>query len=266
MLQVSGIAKRYGAPDSGHLALRDVGFGVGEGEIVTVVGPSGCGKTTLLKCVSGLMEPTAGEVLLEGRPVDGPPEGMAVVFQDYSRSLFPWLSVRDNVRFPLRGKGLDKAEQARRVEEAVQAVGLADAAGRRPYELSGGMQQRTAIARALAYRPRIMLMDEPFASVDAQTREDLEDLVRTVRDRFSMTVLLVTHDIDEAAYISDRVVVLTPSPTEVRTVVPVDLPAGRNHLETKALPEFSTVRTRIYREVKRPAAEAAAESAESGAA
>ncbi|QVQ54500.1 ABC transporter ATP-binding protein [Spiractinospora alimapuensis] len=255
MLQVSGLAKRYGTEDSGHLALRDVGFDVNEGEIVSVVGPSGCGKTTLLKCVSGLMEPTSGDVTLQGAPVQGPPEGMAIVFQDYSRSLFPWLTVRENVRFPLRGKSLGKAEEARLVDEAIQAVGLTDAAGRRPYELSGGMQQRTAIARALAYRPKIMLMDEPFASVDAQTREDLEDLILAVRERFAMTVLLVTHDIDEATYISDRVVVLTPSPTEVRTVVDVDLPPQRSHLETKALPEFTDVRTRIYREVKSTDAE-----------
>ena len=144
---------------------------------------------------------------------------MALVFQEYSRSLLPWMSVRGNVTLPLRHKRLDKAERARLVEEAVEAVGLTGFIDRYPWQLSGGMQQRVAIARALAYQPEILLMDEPFASVDAQTRGDLEDLILRVREQFGVTILFVTHDIDESVYLADRIVVLTPSPTEVREVL-----------------------------------------------
>jgi NitT/TauT family transport system ATP-binding protein len=176
---------------------------------------------------------------------------MALVFQEYSRSLLPWLSVRGNVTLPLRHKRLDKAERTRLVEEAVNAVGLTAFIERYPWELSGGMQQRVAIARALAYQPEILLMDEPFASVDAQTRGDLEDLILQVREQFGVTVLFVTHDIDESVYLADRIVVLTPSPTEVREVLSVDLPHPRDQVDTKELPEFARLRAHVYRLIKR---------------
>jgi NitT/TauT family transport system ATP-binding protein len=176
---------------------------------------------------------------------------MALVFQEYSRSLLPWLSVRGNVVLPLRHKKLEKAEQARLVEEAVEAVGLTRFIERYPWELSGGMQQRVAIARALAYQPEILLMDEPFASVDAQTRGDLEDLILQVRDRYEMTILFVTHDIDESVYLSDRIVVLSPSPTEVREILDVGLPQPRDQVDTKELPEFAQLRAHVYRLIKR---------------
>jgi NitT/TauT family transport system ATP-binding protein len=216
-----------------------------------VVGPSGCGKTTLLKCMSGLLEPTRGEVRLRGERVAGPPESMALVFQEYSRSLLPWLSVRGNVVLPLRHKKLEKAEQARLVEESVEAVGLTRFIERYPWELSGGMQQRVAIARALAYQPEILLMDEPFASVDAQTRADLEDLILDVRRQYGVTVVFVTHDIDESVYLGDRIVVLTPSPTKVLETLDVNLPAERDQLETKEQPEFARLRAHVYRSIKR---------------
>ena len=222
-----------------------------EREFVCVVGPSGCGKTTLLKCMSGLLAPTAGRVLLDDKPVTGPPEEMALVFQEYSRSLMPWLSVRDNVELPLRHKKLDKPERARLVEEAVEAVGLERNLDRYPWQLSGGMQQRVAIARALAYQPQILLMDEPFASVDAQTRADLEDLILQVRERYDVTIVFVTHDIDESVYLSDRIVVLTPSPTTVREIIQVDLPKPRDQVETKELPDFAHLRAHVYRLIKR---------------
>ena len=222
-----------------------------EREFVCVVGPSGCGKTTLLKCMSGLLAPTAGRVLLDDKPVTGPPEEMALVFQEYSRSLMPWLTVRDNVELPLRHKKLDKPERARLVEEAVEAVGLERNLDRYPWQLSGGMQQRVAIARALAYQPEILLMDEPFASVDAQTRADLEDLILQVRERYDVTIVFVTHDIDESVYLSDRIVVLTPSPTTVREIIQVDLPKPRDQVETKELPDFAHLRAHVYRLIKR---------------
>src|SRR4051812_39871931 len=170
MLTVSGLGKTYGEGDDANEAVRDLSFEVSERELVCIVGPSGAGKTTLLKCLSGLLAPTSGEVLLRDRPVTDPPDEMAFVFQDYSRSLLPWLDVRDNVLLPLRHKRLDRAERDRLVAESIEAVGLTEAQDRFPWQLSGGMQQRVAIARALAYQPEILLMDEPFASVDAQTR------------------------------------------------------------------------------------------------
>jgi NitT/TauT family transport system ATP-binding protein len=183
--------------------------------------------------------------------VTRPPEEMALVFQEYSRSLMPWLSVRGNVLLPLHHKKLSRGARDGLVDEALDAVGLSAFAGHYPWQLSGGMQQRVAIARALAYQPSILLMDEPFASVDAQTRGDLEDLVLSVRDAFGITILFVTHDIDESVYLSDRVVVLTHSPTEVKEVVQVDLPKPRDQIETKELPEFAHLRAHVYRLIKR---------------
>src|SRR5919204_6297192 len=170
MLRVEHLKKTYGDGRQAVEAIGDLTFEVRENELMCVVGPSGCGKTTLLKCMSGLLAPTAGDVLLGDERVEGPPEKMALVFQEYSRSLYPWMTVRQNVRFPLRRKKLPKHEMRRLVEDAVESVGLARFLDRYPWELSGGMQQRVAIARALAYQPEILLMDEPFASVDAQTR------------------------------------------------------------------------------------------------
>jgi NitT/TauT family transport system ATP-binding protein len=250
LLEIEGLGKTYGEGADATHAIGDVSFELAEREFVCVVGPSGCGKTTLLKCMSGLLEPTRGEVRLRGERVAGPPESMALVFQEYSRSLLPWLSVRGNVVLPLRHKKLEKAEQARLVEESVEAVGLTRFIERYPWELSGGMQQRVAIARALAYQPEILLMDEPFASVDAQTRGDLEDLVLAVRQRYGVTVVFVTHDIDESVYLSDRVVVLTPSPTSVAEIVEVGLPRPRDQVDTKELPEFAHLRAHVYRLIK----------------
>jgi NitT/TauT family transport system ATP-binding protein len=251
MLEISQLGKTYGEGESATHAIGSISFGIEEKEFVCVVGPSGCGKTTLLKCMSGLLAPSTGTVELRGRQVTEPPPEMALVFQEYSRSLLPWMSVRGNVTLPLRHKKLGKGETARLVEEAVEAVGLTGFIDRYPWELSGGMQQRVAIARALAYQPEILLMDEPFASVDAQTRGDLEDLVLRVREQFGVTVLFVTHDIDESVYLADRIVVLTPSPTEVRETLTVDLPHPRDQVDTKELPEFARLRAHVYRLIKR---------------
>jgi NitT/TauT family transport system ATP-binding protein len=177
---------------------------------------------------------------------------MALVFQEYSRSLFPWMTVRQNVAFPLRRKKLDKSRTRALVEETLAAVGLEGAIDRYPWQLSGGMQQRVAIARALAYEPELLLMDEPFASVDAQTRADLEDLVMEVRRRYDVTIVFVTHDIDESVYLSDRIVVLTSSPTDVREVLDVPLPQPRDQVATKQLPEFAQLRAHVWRSIKRP--------------
>src|SRR5262249_30180405 len=191
------VAKTYGSGEKAVHAVEDVSFTIAAGEFVCVVGPSGCGKTTLLKCVAGLLRPSAGEILLRGRLVTEPPDEMALVFQEYGRSLLPWTNVRSNVLLPLRHKELTRVERKALVEDALDAVGLRPFTAPSPWQLWGGMQQRVAIARALAYQPSILLMDEPFASVDAQTRADLEDLVLRVREQYGITILFVTHDIDE---------------------------------------------------------------------
>ncbi|HEU0103842.1 MAG TPA: ABC transporter ATP-binding protein [Mycobacteriales bacterium] len=250
MLDVHGLNKTYEGHGRTVEALRDLTFTVGEGELVCLVGPSGCGKTTLLKCIAGLMSPTRGEVSLSGRTVDGPPPGMAVVFQEYGRSLFPWMRVRDNVDLPLRHKKLAKAERRRLVDESLEAVGLADAHDAYPWQLSGGMQQRVAIARAVASQPQVLLMDEPFAAVDAQTRADLEDLVRDLWHRLGVTILFVTHDIDEAVYLGERVLMLSSSPTVVREDLAIDLPDARDQLSTRSSPRFAELRARVYSQIQ----------------
>ena len=262
MLEITGLTHRYGPAGGGHLAIDQVTLEVAGGELVSIVGPSGCGKSTLLRCVAGLVRPSGGAITLRGVPVDRVPDGLAVVFQDYSRSLLPWLSVRDNVALPLRRTGRPRLQRREAALAALATVGLPDTAGKYPWQLSGGMQQRVAIARALACDPVLLLMDEPFGSVDAQTREDLEDLLLAVRRERDMTILLVTHDIDESVYVGDRVVVLTPGPGRVLADLRVDLPAPRDQITTRELPAFVHLRAEVGRLVRgqpTPAAEAAHE-------
>jgi NitT/TauT family transport system ATP-binding protein len=248
VLEVTGLTRVYGT----HRAIENISLRVNDGELVTIVGPSGCGKSTLLRCIAGLLTPTAGRVVLDGTLVTRVPDRLAVVFQDYSRSLYPWLSVVDNVALPLRRTQPRRAERRSAALAALESVGLAGFASRYPWQLSGGMQQRVAIARALAYHPVLLLMDEPFGSVDAQTREDLEDLVLRVRAERGITILLVTHDIDESVYTGDRVIVLTHGPGRVRAEVPVDLPAPRDQISTKELREFAHLRAEVSRLVRGP--------------
>jgi NitT/TauT family transport system ATP-binding protein len=238
-LDVDGLAKTY---ESGTEAVRDLTFQIGRGELVCIVGPSGAGKTTLLRCIAGLLPASGGTIRLDGAPVTEPPAGMAVVFQEYGRSLFPWLTVRKNVELPLKSR----PDRSARADAALAAVGMLDSADRHPWELSGGMQQRVAIARAVAYEPSVLLMDEPFAAVDAQTRADLEDLVRTLWRQLGVTVLFVTHDIDESVYLGQRVLVLSNRPTVVLADVRIDLPEERSQLETRSSAEFAKARAHVY--------------------
>ncbi|HEX5583272.1 ABC transporter ATP-binding protein [Gaiella sp.] len=249
-LEVSELSKTYGVGDRAVAAIDNLTFDVEPGEFLCIVGPSGCGKTTLLKCLSGLLRPTSGAAYLEGRLIDKSPDGLALVFQEYSRSLLPWMTVGANVRLPLLGQRVRKQERKSRAAEALAAVGLTGFEDKHPWQLSGGMQQRVAIARALAYQPHLLLMDEPFASVDAQTRADLEDLVLDVHARFGITVVFVTHDIDESVYLADRVIVLTHRPTTVKEIVNVPLTRPRDQIETKELPEFMEIRGRVIRLIK----------------
>jgi len=246
VLSVEQVAKIYtprnAAPKE---AIRELTFEARLDEIVCVVGPSGAGKTTLLRCLAGLMSPTRGRILFNGSALEGTPKEVAVVFQDYSRSLFPWLTVASNIALPLKNKGVAKRARSKLVESSLAEVGLPDIGHYHPWQLSGGMQQRVAIARALAYQPKLLLMDEPFASVDAQTRFELEDLVLQVRERFSMTIVFVTHDIDEAVYLGDRIVVLSASPCIVKRDLAVPFGSPRNQVSTRREPLFAELRSEV---------------------
>src|SRR5581483_941889 len=208
ILFVDHLSKAFGSAIAP--ILKGVTFRQEPGQFVAVVGPSGCGKTTLLRCIASLMQPDEGAVLHYGRRFGDPPEWLSIVFQDYNRSLFPWLSVSKNVAFGLRE--LDKDEKAERVNQALRAVGLEHASDLYPWQLSGGMQQRCALARSIVAQPKLLLLDEPFASVDAQTRIDLQDMVMDICQRMSLSTLLVTHDIEEAVFMADKVVVLSTRP------------------------------------------------------
>jgi NitT/TauT family transport system ATP-binding protein len=251
MLEVDHLNKVYDSQGRRVEAIGDLTFAVPEGQFACVVGPSGCGKTTLLRVMAGLLSPTSGDVHVQGQRVTAPPAGLAVVFLEYGRSLFPWLRVRDNVELPLRAQRINKASRRAQADEALAAVGLADTDSAYPWQLSGGMQQRVAIARAIAYQPRVLLMDEPFAAVDAQTRADLEDLIRSVWQRLGVTLLFVTHDIDEAVYLGQRVIVLSAAPTRVAADLDIDLPAARDQLTTRADPRFTELRSRVYAQIQK---------------
>ena len=250
MLSVKDLKKVYQV-DSGEIeAVRNLTFDIKAGELVCVVGPSGAGKTTLLKCIAGLLTPTSGSIELRGETVAEPPKAMAVVFQEYGRSLFPWMSVRDNVELPLKNQRVPKAERKQLVDEALAAVELDHVPDSYPWQLSGGMQQRVAIARAVAYKPQVLLMDEPFAAVDAQTRADLEDLVRGIWKKLGVTILFITHDIDESVYLGERVLVLSNSPTVVQEDLTIDLPAERDQLGTRSSPRFTELRGHVYEQIQ----------------
>ncbi|NNN32349.1 ABC transporter ATP-binding protein [Streptomyces sp. S3(2020)] len=228
-----------------HRVLDGLALSVDPGESVCIVGPSGAGKTTLLRCLAGLTRPTAGRVRYGDQPLTEPHPDIAVVSQDYRGSLLPWLRAWDNVAFPLQGRGVKKAVRRQRALECLEAVGLPDVGDKYPWQLSGGMQQRVAIARGLAYDAPVLLMDEPFGSVDAQSRFDLEDLTLRLRRELGITVLVVTHDIDEAVYLGDRVIVLGGRPTAVLDNLTIPLGPDRDQLTTRADPRFAELRTRV---------------------
>ncbi len=249
-ISINEVSMEYSSPAGTTHVLDKVSHNFQEGSFVSIVGPSGVGKTTLLRLLTGLAGPTGGEILIRGNKISGPPEGLAVVLQDYTRSLMPWLTVEKNIALPLKSQKLSKLEVKERIESSLAEVSLAGQGHKYPWQMSGGMQQRASIARALAVRPSILVMDEPFASVDAQTRFDLEDLVLKVRDDFGITTLMVTHDIDEAVYLSDEIVVLHGKPAKVRNVVKVEIPFPRSQMATRNDPAFADLRTHVYAMVR----------------
>jgi len=228
-------------------ALEPTTIAVGDNDFVTILGPSGCGKSTLLRLVAGLDTPTNGKVLLDGKPVARPGPDRGMVFQSYT--LFPWLTVADNVAFGLREKGVPAVERSRVVTEWLARVGLTSFAHHYPKQLSGGMQQRTAIARALANDPAILLLDEPFGALDNQTRALMQELLLGIWERERKTVLFVTHDIEEAIFLATRVLVMTARPGRIKADIPVDLPHPR-HYTMKTTPEFSSLKAQLTEEIR----------------
>ena len=242
ILQVRGVERRFASATGSTLALQATDLDVAENDFITILGPSGCGKSTLLRIVAGLDHPTTGEVLLDGQRITGPGADRGMVFQSYT--LFPWLGIRDNVCFGLRERGVPRDEQLRVADGFLAKVGLKGFEHHYPKQLSGGMQQRTAIARALANDPRMLLMDEPFGALDHQTRELMQELLLGIWEAERKTVLFVTHDIDEAVFMASRVVVMSARPGRIKLDRRVELPHPR-HYSVKTTPEFAALKAEL---------------------
>ncbi len=246
-LSIRGVEQRFGAANASTLALQATTLAVAENDFVTILGPSGCGKSTLLRIVAGLDTPTAGEVQLDGQRIEGPGADRGMVFQSYT--LFPWLTVLDNVCFGLRERGWPRARQVEVAQRFIEQVGLAGFAAHYPKQLSGGMQQRTALARALANDPRMLLMDEPFGALDHQTRELMQELLLGIWETQRKTVLFVTHDIDEAVFMGNRVVVMSARPGRIVLDRAVPLPYPR-HYSVKTAPPFVALKAELTEAVR----------------
>ncbi len=244
-IRIVDVTKTFPARDGGapFTALDTISLDIAQGEFLTLVGPSGCGKSTLLDLVAGLTTPTSGRILLGDRPVTGPGLDRGVVFQQYA--LFPWRTAIANVEFGLEVKGIGRRERAERAREVLAQVGLSAFAKHYPHELSGGMRQRVAIARSLAYEPEVLLMDEPYAALDAQTREALQGDLREIWQRTGTTILFITHGIDESVFLGQRVAVMTSRPGRIKEIVDIDLP-NRDVEDLRSTPEFITYRRQVW--------------------
>ncbi|MFW7348477.1 MAG: ABC transporter ATP-binding protein [Pigmentiphaga sp.] len=252
LIRLSGVALDLGD----RRIINGLDLDLGRGEFVCVVGPSGCGKTTLLRLLSGLVQPSAGSILRDGRPIDGPAQDVAIVFQDYGRALLPWRSVAGNVSLALEAARVPRAERASRIAPLLAQVGLGNHADKYPAELSGGMQQRLQIARCLAQRPAVLLMDEPFGALDAMTRQSLQDDLLALVRRHGTTVLFITHDLEEAIYLGDRVVALRANPgtgaSSLAQDIAIGLPHPRDQLSTREHPEFLRLRRFLFDFIQEP--------------
>ena len=246
-LSITNLSKRFGSTTGGTLALQSTDLGVQENDFITILGPSGCGKSTLLRIIGGLEQQSTGEVLLDGRPIHGPGADRGMVFQSYT--LFPWLTVKENVCFGLREKNLPLKEQEEVANSYLAKVGLRGFEFHYPKQLSGGMQQRTAIARALANNPRILLMDEPFGALDHQTRELMQELLLGIWEGAQKTVLFVTHDIDEAVFMGSRVIVMSARPGRIKLSKEVPF-AHPRHYSIKTSPEFASLKAELTEQVR----------------
>jgi NitT/TauT family transport system ATP-binding protein len=245
-VDVERLAKQFSS--HGRYAFRDVSFAIGRSDFVALIGPSGCGKSTLLHIMAGLSNPSEGAVRLKGGAITGPRDEMMFVFQQYTKSIFPWKTVLENVKLAIKyrgangGDGLDATAQRH-----LEMVGLGRYAKYYPYQLSGGMQQRVAIARALVRRPQLLLMDEPFSALDAMMRVELQDLLLSLWKELGLTILFVTHDLDEALYLAQRVIMLSAGPGTVADTVDVPLAYPRHQLTTRSDPKYLALRERLYR-------------------
>jgi NitT/TauT family transport system ATP-binding protein len=250
ILEVQGLSKAYRQMDGETtVAIGNISCRVEAGEFVSFVGPSGCGKTTLLMSIAGLIAPTAGKIVVKGREVSGPPSNLVLVFQEFNKSLFAWRSVLGNVLFGLDARGKKLRESEGKAKALIELVGLKGFESHYPWELSGGMQQRVAIARALAYEPEVLLMDEPFGSLDALTRLELEDTLLRLWEELGTTILFITHDIEEAIYLSDRIWVLSRRPAEIIEELRIDFPRPRHQLATRSEGRFMEIRNQIYKQI-----------------
>ena len=246
-LDIRGVAMRYGEGPAAVSALESIDLSIARREFVTIVGPSGCGKSTLLYLIGGFLAPSAGQILLNGAPITGPGPDRGIVFQRYS--LFPWRTVAGNIAYGLEEQGISKAERERIVAEHIRLVHLEGFADRYPRELSGGMQQRVAIAQTLACQPEMLLMDEPFGALDAQTRRILQDELRRIWRRDTKTVLFVTHDVEEAVALGTRIVVMAARPGRIKEVLTREFEVGEGD-EFEADPRFVALKLRVWRSVK----------------
>ncbi|WP_305785887.1 ABC transporter ATP-binding protein [Symbioplanes lichenis] len=246
MITIDRVHKTFPLQGETFTALGDVSLELADNEFVTVVGPSGCGKTTLMNILAGLEEPTSGRALLDGKAIKGPGPERGVIFQQYA--LFPWLTVRKNVEFGLKTKGVGRDERRRVADHFIDLVGLTQFADALPKTLSGGMKQRVAIARAYAVNPSILLMDEPFGAVDALTRVRLQDQLLATWSQEKRTVVFITHDVDEAVFLANRVVVMAARPGRIVEIIDVDLPYPRND-ELRLSPAFTALRNRVWNAV-----------------
>jgi NitT/TauT family transport system ATP-binding protein len=247
IIDVRGVGKVYAVKDKVLTVFDGLSYAIPEGSFLSIVGPSGCGKSTLLKMIAGLENITSGEIVFKGRPISGPAQGMIYVFQQYAKSIFPWRTVIQNIDFGLQNhKKLPRKEARERCMEYVQLVGLEGYEDYYPYQLSGGMQQRVVIARALICEPAVLLMDEPFSAVDALTRAILQELILKIWQTIPVTILFVTHDVEEAVFLSTQIISLTRAPARIHEDIDIDLAQPRDQIRTRAEPQFHETQQKLF--------------------